>query len=121
MRTRPNILVPTVLLVALLAPAILQAKDIKQRMLERQPAIKQLLAKGAVGETAEGLLAFRGAKEKEDIVAAENADREEVYKAIAKKQGTTARLVGQRRAAQIAEKAKPGTWLRDAKGTWKQK
>jgi uncharacterized protein len=121
MRTRSKALIPTVLLVALLAPALLQAKDIKQRMLERLPSIKQLLDKGVIGETAEGLLAFRGAKEKEDVVGAENADRKLVYEAIAKKQGTTAKLVGQRRGTQIAEKAKAGTWLRNAAGKWKQK
>lgn len=121
MRTRARSLVSAILLAGFLVPGILQAKDIKQRMLERLPAIKQLQAKGVVGETAGGYLAFRNAKEQENIVAAENADRKAIYEAIGAKQGTTAELVGQRRAVQIAEKAKSGTWLRDAKGQWRQK
>ena len=41
--------------------------------------------------------------------------------AIAKKQGTTPELVGQRRAIQIYKKAEPGTWIQGPKGEWKQK
>ncbi len=52
---------------------------------------------------------------------AENKDRQMVYDAIAKQQGTTAAVVGQRRALQIAKKAKPGEWLQDADGKWVQK
>jgi uncharacterized protein YdbL (DUF1318 family) len=54
-------------------------------------------------------------------VAAENNDRETVYAAIAKQQGTTAELVGKRRALQIANRAKPGQWVQDASGNWLQK
>jgi uncharacterized protein YdbL (DUF1318 family) len=68
------------------------------------------------------LLQFVGQKkEKKDVVAAENADRKKVYAAIAKQQGTTAELVGKRRALQIAKKAKAGTWIQDQSGKWNQK
>ena len=96
--------------------------DIKQRMIARLPIIKSLKVKGIVGENNKGYLQFIG-KEKtnEDVVAAENKDRQMVYEAIAKQQGTTVEVVGQHRAIQIAEKAEGGEWLQDANGKWYQK
>ena len=97
-------------------------QDIKTRMLERLPAITDLKARGIIGEDNQGYLAFmKGKNEKKEVVDAENTDRKLVYGAIAKKQGTTADLVGQRRALQIAEKADPGEWLQKADGTWHKK
>ena len=98
------------------------AKEIKDRMAERLPVIMELKQKGVVGENNQGLLEFVGAaKEKADVVEAENKDRKTVYKAIAKKTGTTPDIVGQRRAQQIAQNAKSGEWLQDEAGQWKQK
>jgi len=98
------------------------ADDIKARMKNRLPVIKELKAQGIVGEDNKGYLQFvDGKKAKEDVVAAENKDRKTVYTAIAKQKGTTAELVGKRRALQIAKKASPGEWLQDASGKWYQK
>lgn len=98
------------------------AGGIKARMKSRLPKIVQLKATGIVGETHDGYLAFVGAQKTEQaLVAAENEDRKKVYQAIAKQQGTSAKVVGQRRALQIAEKAQPGEWLQDAGGKWYQK
>ena len=98
------------------------ADDIKTRMKQRLPVIIELKAQGIVGENNAGYLEFIGAKkEKGDVVAAENNDRKTVYTAIAKQQGTTAEVVGKRRALQIAQKANPGEWLQDASGKWIQK
>jgi len=97
------------------------ADDIKARMKNRLPVIKQLKAKGIVGEDHMGYLQFVGGKKaKADVVAAENKDRQTVYTAIAKQQGTTAELVGKRRALQLAKKANSGEWVRDAAGNWVQ-
>ena len=97
------------------------ADDIKSRMKQRLPVIIELKTKGIVGENSAGYLEFVGAKrEKADVVAAENDDRQTVYEAIAKQQGTTAELVGKRRALQIAKKAAPGEWVKDANGKWIQ-
>ena len=102
------------------APAF--ADDIKARMKQRLPIIIDLKARGIVGEDNKGYLDFVGGKkEKADVVAAENKDRNTVYKAIAKQQGTTVDLVGQHRARQIALKANSGEWLQDANGNWYQK
>ena len=98
------------------------ADDIKARMKNRLPVIKKLKADGIVGENNQGYLQFVGGnKANADVVAAENKDRETVYTAIAKQQGTTAELVGKRRALQIAKKAAPGEWVQDASGNWIQK
>jgi hypothetical protein len=98
------------------------ADDIKTRMKNRLPVIKELKAKGIVGEDNKGYLQFVGGnKAKADVVAAENKDRKTVYAAIAKQQGTTAELVGKRRAVQIAKKANKGKWVQDASGNWNKK
>jgi uncharacterized protein YdbL (DUF1318 family) len=91
-------------------------------MKNRLPVLKELKAKGIAGEDNKGYVQFVGAKkEKADVIAAENKDRKTVYAAIAKQQGTTAELVGKRRAIQIAKKANPGEWVQDASGKWLQK
>ena len=98
------------------------ADDIKTRMKQRLPVIIELKTKGIVGENNAGYLEFIGTKkEQADVVAAENEDRKTVYAAIGKQQGTTAELVGKRRALQIAKKANPGEWVQDASGKWLQK
>ena len=98
------------------------ADSIKQRMIDRLPVIKDLKARGIVGENNLGFLEFIGdQKEKADVVKAENRDRKSVYDAIAKKQGATAEVVGKHRAAQIAAKARTGELLQDANGKWYKK
>jgi uncharacterized protein YdbL (DUF1318 family) len=106
----------------LLSAAAAFGEGIKARMKARLPAIVKLKENGIVGENKMGYLEFVGQKrEKEDLIAAENADRMKVYTHIAKKQGTDVQLVGERRALQIAKKAQPGTWLQDQSGKWYQK
>jgi uncharacterized protein YdbL (DUF1318 family) len=91
-------------------------------MKDRLPRIIELKAAGIIGETHQGFLAFVGADRKEQaLVDAENNDRQLVYDAIAKQQGTAAEVVGRRRALQIADNAKPGEWIQDAGGKWVQK
>jgi len=110
------------ILALLITNGYASSQDIKQRMIERLPVITALKAKGLLGEDNRGYLQFIGQKkENEDVVAAENKDRQMVYEAIAKQQGTTVELVGQHRAIQIAAKALPGEWLQDANGKWYQK
>jgi uncharacterized protein YdbL (DUF1318 family) len=91
-------------------------------MIERLPIIKDLKARGIVGENNLGFLEFIGdQREKAGVVKAENRDRKSVYDAIAKKQGTTADVVGKHRAVQIAAKARAGQMLQDANGKWYKK
>ena len=114
------------LLVGFFAMGVLAFADnideIKARMKQRLPVIIELKEKGIVGENNNGYLEFIGsAKEKTDVINAENRDRKAVYEAIAKQQGPTVEVVGKHRARQIALKAAPGEWLEDADGNWYQK
>jgi uncharacterized protein YdbL (DUF1318 family) len=65
------------LLIVFAAGAFPSAKEIQARMLARLPEIKALKDKGLVGENNQGYLEFVGQqKEKQDVVAAENQDRQ---------------------------------------------
>ena len=111
-----------VLGVITLASGLSQAQDIKARMKARLPVINELKAKGIIGETNTGYLAYLGSvKEHADVIEAENRDRRLVYEAIARKTGVSAEVVGRRRARKIASIALPGHWLQDEKGRWYQK
>ena len=123
MKQRTFMTILTVVLIGFFVAGVsASADDLKTRMKKRLPVLKELKAKGIVGEDNKGYLQFVGAKkEKPDVIAAENKDRKTVYAAIAKQQGTTAELVGKRRALQIAKKADPGEWVQDAGGNWNKK
>jgi uncharacterized protein YdbL (DUF1318 family) len=104
------------------ALAFAGSNEIKARIKARLPVIDALKADGIIGENNRGYLEFiKNDKPKEDVVISENQDRKKVYSAIAKQQGTTADLVGKRRAKQIAQRAKPGQWIQDGSGNWYQK
>ncbi len=123
---RKHMFIPILFVIAILGILATSAwggaKEIKARMAERLPVIMELKQKGIVGENNLGMLEFVGtAKEKADVVEAENKDRKTVYKAIGKKTGTAPEIVGQRRAKQIAGIAGSGEWLQDENGQWKQK
>ena len=96
--------------------------QIKARMKARLPKIEQFKNSGVLGENNQGFLAVlidnTAAKK---LAAAENRDRKAVYKAIAKAQGTTAELVGRRRALQLVNLASKGQLLQDKDGKWYKK
>ena len=114
-----SLLIALFSVVLFVQPAI--SASIKDRMAGRIPAITQLKNSGVVGENNKGYLEFRSAKQSEKLVADENKDRSVVYKAIAKKQGASADLVGKRRAQMIAQKGKPGQWFQKSDGSWYKK
>ncbi|MFT5697604.1 MAG: hypothetical protein ACI8ZB_000452 [Desulforhopalus sp.] len=95
--------------------------SIKDRMAGRIPAINALKDAGIVGENNKGYLEFRSAKKSEKLVQDENTDRDTVYKAIAKQQGTTAALVGERRAKMIVKNGNAGQWFQKNDGSWFKK
>lgn len=100
------------------------AGEIRDRMLKRLDSIAELKGQGAIGENNAGYLQAVGSSltaAQTEVVEQENADRKRVYEAIAKKQGTSAELVGQRRAVQIAEQAKPGEFVMSETGEWRKK
>jgi uncharacterized protein YdbL (DUF1318 family) len=122
MKLKKGITIISVFILGIFVSNAYSADNIKKRMIDRLPIIQDLKARGIVGENNLGFLEFIGdQKEKADVVKAENRDRKSVYDAIAKKQGTTAEVVGKHRAAQIAAKARAGQRLQDANGKWYKK
>jgi uncharacterized protein len=120
--TAKKFLTTLTLAMILLTAANAWGQDIKTRMQDRLPVIVDLKARGVIGENNQGYLdMLAGQTEKKEIVAAENADRRTIYDQIARQTGTSAEIVGQRRALQIAEKAPSGEWLQNSAGTWYQK
>ncbi len=105
----------------LVVPAA-QSASVKERMAARVPEINALKDKGIIGENNKGYLEYRtGQRPKEQLVVAENTDREAVYQAIAKSQNASVELVGKRRANMIAESGVTGRWYQAPDGKWYKK
>jgi uncharacterized protein YdbL (DUF1318 family) len=121
MKTVFKYIVVSVLFLAFMSGAAVQAAGVKDRMKARLPEIIALKAQGVVGENNRGYLEFIGTKVKEALVKAENSDRKKVYMAIAGQQGASLEIVEKRRAAQIASKGRPGEWFQDPGGKWYKK
>lgn len=96
--------------------------EIVARMKQRLPVIEKLKDAGVVGENNLGFLVVRdNSADTKNAVDTENNDRKQVYAAIGAQNGTSADLVGKRRALKIADIAKPGQWLQNERGEWYQK
>ena len=116
------------LLVLALMPVIAHAatkEELQKRFKERDPKLVELKQAGTIGETYQGYVELVDEKSKDKdakaVVDEENADRKELYKIIADKEGTTADVVAERNAKRVFEKAKVGEYLKGADGKWKKK
>jgi uncharacterized protein len=103
-----------------------QAQDlgaVKARIEQRLSAVNALKDRGVAGENNRGYLEARGNASGGDqqVISDENNDRRTVYTALAQQTGANPDTVGQKRAAQIASIAKPGHWIQDPSGSWRQK
>lgn len=110
----------------LCAVPALPAQDlasVRARMEQRLPSILALKDRQAAGENNRGYLEARGQVGGADqqVISDENSDRRRVYTAIAGQTGSTADEVGRKRAAQLADLARPGHWIQDAAGNWRKK
>ena len=97
-------------------------KELQEKFKQRYEKIRQFKQQGVVGETYEGYLDF--VKDKGNAaqdVDDENADRKELYKLIAEKEGTTAEKVAERNAKRNFSKASAGEFLKGADGKWQKK
>ena len=110
-------------------PAI---QAIEARMRDRfQSVLQGLLASGAIGFTHNGDVAIRDASkiplaqrgQATQAVAAENADRAELYKQIAVANGHPewAQRMRESFAKQWISRARPGWYYQDASGNWQKK
>ena len=98
------------------------AASLKERMKARLPQITRLKTDGIIGENNRGFLESRQQNAASTaLTSAENQERQTVYSAIAQQQRTSPKIVGQRRAAQIADRAPSGTWLQNENGNWYKK
>ncbi|HEV8723980.1 MAG TPA: YdbL family protein [Candidatus Binatia bacterium] len=110
-------------------PAIRALKDsIKQR----SNAIKPYMDRGNIGIGQDGLLAIRSTDglnlkeraEAQQLVEAENRDREALYAEIAKANGIPKENVPRIKnifAKSWIEQAQSGWWIQDSQGNWKKK
>ena len=96
----------------------LQAQNlgaVKQRMAQRLPAGRRAEGpRGGGGEQSRFPRGPGGAfwRRESETVSAENADRAEVYGALAQQTGSSADQVGRARAKKIAETSSPGSGCR---------
>ena len=109
-------------------PAIV---SLKQRMQQRHTQLEAYYARGAVGLTRDGLVAVRDAnavplaarQSVNALVAAENQDRNAMYREIARANGhpeweADIRSTFAQRWIQLA---RPGWWYQSADGSWVRK
>jgi uncharacterized protein YdbL (DUF1318 family) len=110
-------------------PAI---RGLKTSLANRFPQLQPLYAKGAVGETNNGLVAIRdpGAlslKEKADLsrlVDQENADRQALYAEIIRANNLDGSKLGEVQklfANSWRDKSSPGWWIQQDNGQWGKK
>ena len=129
MKTTPRFL-PAIfyllMLGALLSPAVADdLDDLKKRFQERASALGKLKAAGKLGETDKGYVEpVKGAElsaADKKLMQAENRDRRDGYKIIAKKRpGISPDKVGQLAGAKKIESANAGEWVKQG-GSWKKK
>ena len=110
-------------------PAIRALKD---TIRNRSGTIKPYMDKGNVGITRDGLLTVRTAEglslkeraEAQQLVDAENRDREALYLEIAKANNFPPESVAKIKsifARSWVEQAQSGWWIQDAQGNWQRK
>jgi uncharacterized protein len=110
-------------------PAI---RGLKDSIKKRADAIKPYMDRGNVGINRDGLLSVRSTDglslkeraEVQQLVEAENRDREALYVEIAKANNFSADAVPKIKqifAKSWIDQAKPGWWIQDEQGNWKKK
>jgi len=115
-------MVPCLMLFLLLSSPCVLADAVKDRMIQRLPAIADLKTKGIIGEDNRGYLGFvAGSRVMEEVIAAENSDRRAVYEIFAKQQNTSLDVVESVQGARKAEKANPGEFYQNRDGQWVKK
>lgn len=108
-----------------------EIRQVRATMEGRFPSLKPFYDAGFIGIQADGLLTVRNAgsvplqdrNKVNKLVAAENADRQRLYQAIANANGHpewTAQIKSTFAARWISN-AQPGWWYQSTNGSWKQK
>ena len=95
--------------------------NLTKRMKARLADIMEAKSKGSIGESVDGLLLVRDKKvssKVEKLVTAENADRNSLFKILAKQTGGDSKLVAKKFAKGVASRAKKGHWFKNPEGNW---
>ena len=95
--------------------------NLTKRMKARLTDIMEAKSKGSIGESVDGLLLVRDKKvssKVEKLVTAENADRNSLFKILAKQTGGDTKLVAKKFAKGVASRAKKGHWFKNPEGNW---
>lgn len=95
--------------------------NLTKRMKARLTDIMEAKSKGSIGESVDGLLLVRDKKvssKVEKLVIAENADRNSLFKILAKQTGGDTKLVAKKFAKGVASRAKKGHWFQNPEGNW---
>ena len=95
--------------------------NLTKRMKARLTDIMEAKSKGSIGESVDGLLLVRDKKvssKVEKLVTAENADRNSLFKILAKQTGGDTKLVAKKFAKGVASRAKKGHWFKNTEGNW---
>jgi hypothetical protein len=121
-----KIRISMLLALALLPCCVFAADDmqsLRDRFRARHAQLEKLKADGIIGETYKGYvdLVSDDRDNAADLVKAENADRDTLYKALADKEKTTPELVAQRNAKRNFERAEAGEYLQESDGKWRKK
>lgn len=98
-------------------------EEIKNAIRGRAEGVRALKSAGAIGEKNDGYIAVVDAskgKKAAGVVAAENADRKDLYKADAAGQGKSLAEVERAYASVWRKKAQPGDWI-EQDGKWTRK
>jgi uncharacterized protein YdbL (DUF1318 family) len=110
-------------------PAI---RGLRESIKRRSGAIKPYMDKGNAGINQDGLLVVRGSDglslkeraEVQQLIEAENRDREALYAEIAKANNIPPEAVPKIKgifARSWIDQAQSGWWIQDSQGTWKRK
>lgn len=107
-------------------------RALKDSIKKRADSIKPYMDRGAVGITRDGLLTVRSTDglslkeraEVQQLVEAENRDRDALYAEIAKANNFSNDAIPKIKsifARSWIDQARPGWWIQDAQGNWKKK
>jgi uncharacterized protein len=107
-------------------------RGLKESIKRRSAAIKPYMDKGNAGITQDGLLTVRNTDglnlkdraEVQQLIEAENRDREALYVEIAKANNIPAEAIPKIKgifARSWTDQAQPGWWIQDAQSSWKKK
>jgi uncharacterized protein YdbL (DUF1318 family) len=107
-------------------------RALRESIKRRSESLKPYMDRGNIGITRDGLLAARSTEglslkeraEVQQLVDAENRDRETLYSEIAKANGMARETVPKIKAIfakSWTEQARPGWYIQDAQGNWRKK